>query len=73
VPLQRQSEEDLLWIRDDFLRSKADFGKIVVHGHSPTEKPEVLRNRIGIDTGAFMTGRLTCAVLEGERVRFLST
>jgi serine/threonine protein phosphatase 1 len=73
VPLNQQSEEDLLWIRAPFLESKADFGKIVVHGHTPTEKPEVLPNRVNIDTAAFMTGRLTCAVLEAERVRFLST
>jgi serine/threonine protein phosphatase 1 len=73
VPLERQSERDLLSIRDEFLSSKLDFGKIVVHGHTPTEKPEVLPNRINIDTGAFMTGRLTCAVLDQERARFLST
>lgn len=72
VPLQRQSENDLLWIRDEFLDSKADFGKIVVHGHTPSEEPELLPNRINVDTGAFMTGRLTCAVLEKESVRFLS-
>jgi serine/threonine protein phosphatase 1 len=72
VPLQRQSEEDLLWIRDEFLDSRTDFGKIVVHGHSPSEDPEVLPNRVNVDTGAFMTGRLTCAVLERERVRFLT-
>lgn len=73
VSLERQSEEDLLWIRDQFLNSKADFGKIVVHGHTPIEMPEVLPNRINVDTGAFMTGRLTCAVLEMGQVRFLST
>ena len=72
VPLQRQSEEDLLWIRDEFLDSRGDFGKIVVHGHTPREEPEVLPNRINVDTGAFMTGRLTCAVLEREGVRFLT-
>jgi serine/threonine protein phosphatase 1 len=72
VPLQRQSEEDLLWIREPFLESTANFGKIVVHGHTPAEQPEVLPNRINLDTGAYMTGRLTCAALEGERVRFLS-
>jgi serine/threonine protein phosphatase 1 len=71
VSLQRQSDEDLLWIRDEFLDSKADFGKVVVHGHTPTEEPELLPNRINVDTGAFMTGRLTCAVLERERVRLL--
>jgi serine/threonine protein phosphatase 1 len=73
VPLDRQAEQDLLWIRDEFLRSRVNFGKIVVHGHTSAESPEVLPNRINVDTGAFITGRLTCAVLEEERVRFLST
>ena len=73
VPLERQVEEDLLWIRDEFLNSRIDFGKIVVHGHTPVEEPEVLSNRINIDTGAFATGRLTCAVLEEESRRFINT
>jgi serine/threonine protein phosphatase 1 len=73
IPLERQSEEDLLWIRDEFLNSRMDFGKIVVHGHTPVEEPEVLSNRINIDTGAFATGRLTCVVLEGESHRFIRT
>jgi serine/threonine protein phosphatase 1 len=72
VPLERQSDEDLLTIREPFLHSRADFGKIVVHGHTPVEEPELRPNRINVDTGAFMTGRLTCVVLEGERVRFLT-
>lgn len=71
VPLERQHENDLLWIRDEFLGSKVDFGKIVVHGHTPTEEPELRSNRVNVDTGAFMTDRLTCAVLEGKNVRFL--
>jgi serine/threonine protein phosphatase 1 len=73
VPLERQSEHHLLWIRDQFLASQADFGKIVVHGHTPRETPEVLPNRINVDTGAFITGRLTCAVLGTDSVRFLAT
>src|SRR5450759_4037534 len=73
VSLERQSEEDLLWIRDEFLSSKMDFGKIVVHGHTPTDEPEVLPNRINIDTGAFATGRLTCLVIDQEQRRFLFT
>jgi len=73
VPLERQSEEDLLWIRDEFLSSKMDFGKIVVHGHTPTDEPEVLPNRINIDTGAFATGRLTCLVIDQDQRRFLFT
>jgi serine/threonine protein phosphatase 1 len=74
IPLDRQSEEDLLWIRKSFLTSRADFGKIIVHGHTPTERPEIWPNRINIDTGAFATGRLTCVVLEDQsEPRFLST
>ncbi len=73
VPLERQSVEDLLWIRHEFLSSTVDFGKIVVHGHTPIERPELLPNRINIDTGAFATGRLTCLVLERFGPRFLMT
>lgn len=71
VPLDRQDERDLLWIRAEFLSSDVDFGKIVVHGHTPVEEPEVKRNRINIDTGAFATGRLTCVALEENGHRFL--
>jgi serine/threonine protein phosphatase 1 len=73
VPLEHQRPEDLLWIRDEFLSNKRSFGKVVVHGHTPIESPEVLPTRINIDTGAFATGRLTCLVLEGAYQRFLST
>jgi calcineurin-like phosphoesterase family protein len=73
VPLERQSDEDLLWIRGEFLNSKMDFGKIVVHGHTPVKEPEVLPNRINVDTGAFATGHLTCVVLDKGGHRFLET
>ena len=73
VSLEHQRAEDLLWIRDKFLKSRKDFGKIVVHGHTPVDEPESLPNRINIDTGAFATGRLTCVVLDGEHRQFLST
>lgn len=72
VPLDQQSEQDLLWIRDEFLNSPVDFGKIVVHGHTPSAEPEILRNRINLDTGAFATGRLTCIVLEEGGSRILT-
>jgi serine/threonine protein phosphatase 1 len=71
IPLQKQSERDLLWIREDFLLHEEDFGKIVVHGHTPAIEPEIRPNRINIDTGAYATGRLTCLVLEGNEMRFL--
>lgn len=73
VALDQQQEEDLLWIRDEFLLSDAEFGKIVVHGHTITSRPDVQRNRIGIDTGAFASGTLTCLVLEGSDWSFLQT
>src|SRR5262249_50343467 len=71
VPLEQQEEEDLLWIRETFLASNTDFGKIVVHGHTPARQPELRRNRINVDTGAFMTGRLTCAAIDAGGVRFV--
>ena len=73
VPLDRQNNNDLLWIRNEFLNSDFVYEKMVIHGHSPNEWPEVKPNRINIDTGAFATGRLTCLVIEGGRGRFLFT
>jgi serine/threonine protein phosphatase 1 len=73
VPLDQQIEADLLWIRDEFLDSNVDFGKIVIHGHTPVEKAEFRPNRINIDTGAFATGQLTCLVVEGARFRTINT
>lgn len=73
VPLAQQRDEDLLWIRDEFLSSNAEFGRIVVHGHTIAPVPDVRRNRIGIDTGAFMSDRLTCLVVDGTSWSFLQT
>lgn len=73
VPLARQAAGHMLWIRDPFLRAEADFGCTVVHGHTIAPAPEVRRHRIGIDTGAYRTGVLTCLVLEGARRAFLQT
>ena len=73
TPLSDQENEDLLWIRDEFLLSGENFGKVVVHGHTPTESPVRRRNRIGVDTGAYITGRLTAVVLDGQKQRFLQT
>jgi serine/threonine protein phosphatase 1 len=73
VELSRQKENDLLWIRGEFLSSKDDFGKIVVHGHTPTREIEVGPNRINIDTGAFATGRLTCLVIENSSLSLIDT
>ena len=67
VPLTEQREEDLLWIRDEFLQSEEDFGKFIVHGHTPVTKPDLRANRINIDTGAYATGVLTLLTIEGDR------
>jgi serine/threonine protein phosphatase 1 len=73
VPLQEQDKSDLLWIRQDFTGSSEWHGHVVVHGHSISEEVEMLPNRIGIDTGAFCTGVLTCLVLEGPTQRLIQT
>src|ERR1700730_3840441 len=71
IALSDQRAEDLLLIRDDFLLHKGTFGKVVVHGHTPVSEPEICNNRINIDTGAFATGNLTCAVFENDEILFL--
>jgi serine/threonine protein phosphatase 1 len=71
VALSNQSADDLLWIREDFLRYEGSFGKVVVHGHTPVSEPEIRKNRINIDTGAFASGKLTCAMLEKDQILFL--
>ena len=73
VALEDQNEQDLIWIRDEFTDSDTDFGAIVVHGHSIRAEPETRPNRIGIDTGAWRSNRLTALVLEGNTRRFLQT
>jgi serine/threonine protein phosphatase 1 len=73
TPLDRQEREDLLWIREPFLGSRTGFGKVVVHGHSISREPELCDNRIGIDTGAFASGHLTCLVLADTSRSLLQT
>ena len=73
VPLDAQTREDLLRIRQPFLFTDADLGAVIVHGHTPVKAPVIRRNRIGIDTGAVFDGPLTCAVLEERRIGFLMT
>ena len=68
VPLRRQREDDLLWIREEFLESEEDFGKVIVHGHTPVTKAEIRPNRINIDTGAYATGILTLLTIQGDRL-----
>lgn len=72
VRLEAQSARDGCWIRDDFLRDRRNHGAIVVHGHTTTEEPEFLDNRINLDTGAYLSGRLTCLRLDHEGARLFS-
>lgn len=71
VALEKQREEDLLWIRQEFLLCEDDFTKIIVHGHTPVPEAEIRSNRINIDTGAYATGRLSCLVLEADKIRLI--
>ena len=73
VPLGQQDEEDLIWIREEFLDSTLDHGAVVVHGHSIRSKVEMRKNRIGLDTGAFASGTLTCLVLQDDKRSLLQT
>jgi serine/threonine protein phosphatase 1 len=72
IPFEMQEKRDLLWVREPFLGSDLDHGMIIVHGHSPSAEPEWKSNRIGLDTGAYATGRLTVAVLEHALTRFVT-
>lgn len=72
VELAQQAAVDLRWIRAEFLNHRDSHGKMVVHGHSISDEADIRHNRIGIDTGAFATGRLTALGLEGSERWYLS-
>ncbi|NNF23672.1 MAG: serine/threonine protein phosphatase [Rhodobacteraceae bacterium] len=71
LPLRDQIEEDLIWIRDEFLYDTRDHGKLIVHGHTPVERPMHCGNRVNLDTGAGFGRALTAAVFEDRRVWIL--
>lgn len=73
VPIEAQRTEDLRWIREAFLNHEGSHGKMIVHGHSITADADVRTNRIGIDTGAFASGKLTAIGLEGSERWFVQT
>jgi serine/threonine protein phosphatase 1 len=66
IPLNEQTEADMLWIRNEFLDSDENFGKFIVHGHTPVREPDHRANRINIDTGAYATGNLTLLTIQGD-------
>ncbi|MEM6847024.1 MAG: metallophosphoesterase family protein [Pseudomonadota bacterium] len=71
VPLDAQDEDDLMWIREEFLEFDDLFDARIVHGHTIVDRVDVRPNRINVDTGAFGSGRLSCVVLEGSDVGVL--
>ena len=73
LPIEEQKGGDLRWIRTEFLDFRGDHGVVVVHGHTITDEVEERPNRIGIDTGAFASGRLTALGLDGAERWYLST
>ena len=73
VPLHAQSPDDLRWIRAEFLDHRDGHEKMIVHGHNISENVDERSNRIGIDTGAYRSGRLTAIGLQGTARWFLQT
>jgi serine/threonine protein phosphatase 1 len=71
VPLDKQDPTDLIWIRQAFHYHAGLHPKVIVHGHTPTEQPELLPNRVNVDTGAYFSGVLTALVIEGAEKRIL--
>ena len=69
IALDRQDESDLLWIREPFLSSDRDYGRLIVHGHTPlkTARPDLHRNRLNLDTAAVYGGRLTAGVFSSVK------
>ena len=72
-PIEEQTRSTLRWIREPFLSYGGWHDHVVIHGHTIVAEPEILHNRIGIDTGAYMSGRLTALGLEGEERWLIET
>jgi serine/threonine protein phosphatase 1 len=73
IPLAQQSLHDLRWIREPFLSDRRDHGMTIVHGHTISKRVERFGSRIGIDTGAFASGRLTALGIDGQERWILDT
>lgn len=73
VPIAKQKLSDLRWIREDFLDDERDHGAMIIHGHTITAEIDEWPNRIGIDTGAYNSGKLTAIGIEGAERWFLTT
>ena len=73
ISISEQSTRDMLWIRDEFLDDTRQFSHLIVHGHTPAEDVFQDNRRIGLDTGAFLSGKLSAARFFGEEIIFLTT
>ncbi len=73
ILLEEQTEDDLLWIRRDFHAHQSLHPKLIVHGHTPVREPDILPNRVNLDTLAWETGRLTALAIDGKEKRLLAT
>lgn len=67
IRLEDQNHVDMIWIRDEFIYSDYDFGEVVIFGHTPFNRPMIMKNKIGIDTGAVYGNRLTCLELPEKK------
>jgi serine/threonine protein phosphatase 1 len=71
IPFDQQTDDDLMWIRDPFLTDGPQLPLLVVHGHTIVQEPVVLSDRIGLDTAAYLTGRLTVLAMTDGDIRFI--
>ncbi len=72
ISLEQQTDGDLMWIREPFLKLGPKLPRtFVIHGHTPHPEPDLGPSRVGIDTGAFYTGKLSILKIDGEQTRFL--
>ncbi len=73
VPLSEQKPSDMRWIREEFISQRGDLEKVVVYGHTIYDEVDERGSRIGIDTGAYDSGKLTALGLEGAERWYLQT
>jgi serine/threonine protein phosphatase 1 len=73
VPLSEQKPSDLRWIREEFVGQRGDLEKVIIYGHTIYGEVEERGSRIGIDTGAYSSGKLTAIGLEGGERWYLQT
>lgn len=72
IALQDQAEDDLVWIRHEFLDDPRDHGALVVHGHTAIDTPTHYGNRVNIDSSAAYGGPLSAVVIEGRGAYLLT-